>query len=86
MNASTYGQLKNAVCKYYYTPQATTEDVFIDSITMSALKSAFNVAISKQLHDTKRAKEYLGDLHRLASKIPSTEPEDVQEQCNSIFA
>jgi len=79
-------KLSNAVIKYYYVPQATDAAVYLDGITMSAYRSALNVALSKILHDTKRAGEYLVDLERLAQRIPSTEPEDVGNQCRSVFA
>jgi len=85
LNASSM-VLSNAIIKYYYVPQATDDTVYLDGITMSAYRSALNVALSKILHDTKRAGEYLVDLERLAQRIPSTEPEDVGNQCRSVFA
>jgi len=85
LDASAY-TFANCVIKYYYLPAATDDSLFLDSITMSALRSAFNVALNKYLHDEKRAALYLDDLSRLAAKIPSTEPEDALEQSRSIFA
>ncbi len=69
------GRYDNCVVKYFYTPVTTVDDIYMDSITYTALEQAWQVVLSDYVKDEKGKAEALTDMMRLGSKI-TMPPED----------
>jgi len=79
-NAEVYD---NVVIKYTYTPQATDDDIYVDSITMTTLEYAWASAIYSYMKDTKSMEASAKSMLAVGSGI--TMIEDEVEQVSSIF-
>jgi hypothetical protein len=74
----------NAVIKYYYTPNSSTEAIYVDSVTLTALEYAFATAIYSYLKDADSKVAAWNDMIAIGDSIPRP-PEDAPEQVAAIF-
>ena len=74
----------NCVVKYYYTPRATDEDVFMDSQIYLAFQDAVWAALLYFLHDTEGEARKRASMQR-TSKSTTQNPEDVPAQVSAVF-
>lgn len=74
----------NVVAKYYYTPRAFTEYVFMDSQTYLAWTDAMWAALNYFLKDIEGEAQKRASMTRTSKSIPQ-EPEDTVVQQRAVF-
>jgi len=65
-----------AVLKYSFTPQSTTEEIYIDQPTYLAMRDAFGCALYNKLNDVERESQKRASLARTANSVIPKYPED----------
>ena len=70
------GKVDNAIIKYAFTPEATTEIIYIDQQTYLAMRDAFGCALYNRLNDVEREAQKRASLQRTAKAILPTYPND----------
>lgn len=75
----------NLIIKYFYTPQATTQDIYMDHQTSLALDKAFGVALYSYLNDVERSGQKRAAMARIGLSIVSHIPEDLIDVRESMF-
>ena len=68
---------ENVVVKYSFTPQATTEKVYIDQPTLLAMRDAFGCALYNRLGDVQKETQKRASLNRTAKAIVNKIPTDL---------
>ena len=66
----------NVVLKYYFTPVASRDSVYMDSQTMLAFRNAIGMALYDTVHDVQRSEQKRAALDRTANAIIPSTPED----------
>ncbi len=59
----------NIIIKYYYTPQATTDNIYMDQQTALALNFALGSSLYDYIHDVDRSSQKRAGLQRTAAAI-----------------
>ncbi len=75
----------NLVIKYFYTPQHTTETVYMDQQTALATRYAMSAALYLELHDVERESQKRAAMQRTGRAITETHPRDLYEPTPAIF-
>ncbi len=74
----------NVIVKYYYTPKATDEDVYMDAQTYLSWTDAMWAAMNYFLKDVEGEAQKRASMHR-TSKSMTQDPEDVPQSQRAIF-
>jgi len=74
----------NVVVKYYYTPKATDEDVYMDSQVYLAFQDAIWAALNYFVKDVEGEAQKRASMSR-TSKSTTQEPEDTEFASRAIF-
>jgi len=72
--------LDNVVIKYFYTPQATDLDIYVDAMAYSVMKQSFRVAIDSYLKDDKREAKSMSKLEGMCLNIVPDIPFDLSSR------
>jgi len=75
----------NVVIKYFYTPQSTSEDIYLDQPTYLALKYALGMSLYELLNDVDRSMKKFSAMKRAALSAIPNDPEDLLIGKISIF-
>jgi len=75
----------NLVVKYYYTPSAQSQSVYMDSQTYLSWQDAIGTAVNYFLHDSEEESRKRASLAR-TSKSMTQEPEDAPEEIRAVFS
>ncbi len=75
----------NVVIKYFYTPKATDETVYMDQPTYLAAQNAFAAALLDRLHDVERSMQKLAAMKRTVNAAIPKDPEDLIAPRASVF-
>ena len=73
-----------AIVKYFYTPNATTEDLYMDAQTYLSFQDAMWVAVNYFLKDIEGESQKRASLQRTITSV-SKEPEDETTFHRSVF-
>ena len=74
----------NVVVKYYYTPKATDQSVYMDSQTYLSWTDSMWAATNYFLKDIEGEAQKRASMHRTSKSI-TQDPEDVPDQERSLF-
>ena len=74
----------NVVCKYYYTPEATSDDVFMDRQLFMAFQDAIWTSLNYFLKDVESEMQKKASMNRTAKSV-TQDPEDVPEEGRAMF-
>ena len=77
-------EFDNIVCKYYYTPKATGEDVYMDSQVYLAFQDAMWAALNYFMKDIEGESQKRASMQR-TSQSTTQEPEDIPTEQRAIF-
>ena len=75
----------NAVIKYFYTPQSTDDEIYMDQQTYLACVNAWSAALYDRLHDIERSMQKLSAMRRTTMAVVPLDPEDLIDPKESIF-
>ena len=74
----------NLIIKYYYTPKATTETIYMDSQTYMTFQDAMWAALNYFAKDVESESQKRASMQR-TSKSTAQEPEDIPDMGRAIF-
>ena len=74
----------NLIVKYYYTPKATTESVFMDSQVYLTFQDAMWAALNYFMKDIEGEAQKRSSMQR-TSKSAAQEPEDIPDMGRAMF-
>ena len=75
----------NLVVKYFYTPKATDEEVYMDQPTYLAAQNAFAAVLLDRMHDVERSMQKLAAMKRTVNAAIPKDPRDLIEDRVKIF-
>jgi len=76
----------NLVVKYFYTPRATTEIVYMDSQTYLAWQDAMGAATSYFLKDVDEETRKRTSMNRTSKSMVQQDPEDSVDSVRAVFS
>jgi len=77
--------IDNIVIKYFYTPSATDNSIYMDQPTYVATRNALGVALYDWMNDVDRSMQKLAAMKRTGLAAVPNDPEDLLEPKPSMF-